>query len=433
MTPRKLQVAFAALLLLAIGGWWIAARRSPVTSGEASAADMPGMSGMTSKSSRPDSQSLTLTADEIRSFGVTFGTVEERALEPTVRATGLVVLDETRVAQVTSKVGGFVERLEADYSGQQVRRGQALYALYSPELVSAQEELLAAARLPGATGGTAVPGLPSGAADLLEAARRRLDLWGVSQGQIDAVLRRGAPQRAITFLSPLTGVVVEKQVVLGQAIESGQPLYTIADLSEVWVNAHLRESDAGAVAEGSRAEVEFAAFPGRPVTGQVSFVAPTLQGASRSVQARIAVPNPGGKLRPGMYGTVRISAPGWRALTVPSAAVVRTGERSIVFVDLGSGRLSAREVKTGRTAAGLAEVLAGLEPGQRVVTSAQFLLESESNLSEIMRSMMGQSGAGGMDGMDPGGAGGGHPAGHGEDKGADMRGVPGITMPGERR
>jgi len=430
MTPRRFLVALAVLLLVALGAWWAVERRAAALP---EAGDMPGMPGATSRSAVPGSESLSLTADQIQSFGITFGTVEERALEPSVRATGLVVFDETRVAQVTSKVSGFVERLDADYTGQQVRRGQALYALYSPELVSGQEELLAAARLPGATGRAAVPGLPRGEADLLEAARQRLALWDVSQGQLDAVLRRGTPQRTITFFSPVAGVVIEKQVVLGQAIESGQPLYTIADLRAVWVTADLRESDAGAVAEGSSAEVEFAAFPGQPVSGRVSFVAPTLQGASRSVQARIAVPNPDGKLRPGMYGTVRIAAPGRLALTVPSAAVVRTGERSIVFVDLRGGRFAAREVETGRATAGFTEVLAGLEPGQRVVTSAQFLLESESNLGEIMRSMMGQAGAGAMEDMDKGGDGGGHEGAHGEDKGADMRGRPGTTMPDERR
>jgi Cu(I)/Ag(I) efflux system membrane fusion protein len=308
-------------------------------------------------------------------------------------------MDERRVAQVTSKVGGFVERLYVDFTGRSVRQGQPLYTLYSPDLVAAQEELLAAARLP-AGGSTPIPGLPSGEADLLAAAERRLRLWDVSQSQIEQILARGTAERALAFYSPVTGTVLEKQIVRGQAIQPGQSLYTIADLSKVWVEMDLREADAGAVQPGAQAEVEFAAYPGRPVTGRVAFVAPTLESGSRALRARIEVSNGDNRLRPGMYGTARIHTPAGRALTVPTTAVVRTGERSLVFVDLLGGRFAAREVETGRTAGGLTEVLSGLEPGQRVVASAQFLLESESNLSDIMRSMIGQTGSAEMQGME---------------------------------
>jgi Cu(I)/Ag(I) efflux system membrane fusion protein len=402
MSPRRIVVALAALIVIGLGAWSLTRRDEPPRSAAAGG----GGDG-----------SVALTAEQIRSFGVTFGTVEQRDLEPSIRATGVVVLDETRVAQVTSKVAGFVERLDADYTGQEVRRGQALYALYAPDLVAAQEELLAAARLPGGGGVAAVPGLPSGEGDLLEAAKRRLRLWDVSEAQIAAVLRRGVPERTITFHSPVGGTVTEKHLVRGQAIEPGQPLYTIADLGTVWVEADLRESDAGAVAEGSRAEVEFAGFPGRAITGRVAFVAPTLQGESRSVRARIEIPNPGGRLKPGMYGTVRIGSRVRRVLTVPAASVLRTGERSLVFVDLRDGRLAPRAVEAGRTAGGYTEVFSGLKPGERVVTSAQFLLESESNLSEIMRSMIGQTGSGEMERM----------------PGADVRDMPGMNMPPERK
>jgi Cu(I)/Ag(I) efflux system membrane fusion protein len=219
--------------------------------------------------------------------------------------------------------------------------------------------------------------------------------------------------------------LLEKHVVQGQAVEVGQPLYTIADLTRVWLETDLREGDAAAVALGARAEVEFGAYPGRPLMGRVAFTAPTLEKESRALRTRIDLPNADGRLRPGMYGTVRIQTPGRRALTVPADAVVRTGERSLVFVDLSGGRLVARDVETGRTAGGFTEVLAGLDPGQKVVTSAQFLLESESNLSDIMRSMIGQTGSaemGSMEGMDMG-------AESGPDaKGADTRGMSQMPM-----
>ena len=423
MTPLRIVIALGALAAVGVAAWSLTRDQARAPAGITS----PGSAGSERMAGMSGDGSVSLTADEIRSFGVTFGTVEHRELNASVRATGVVVLDETRVSQVTSKVGGFVERLDVDYTGQEVRRGQSLYALYSPDLVAAQEELLAAARLSSGGGVTPVPGLPGTERGLLEATRRRLRLWDVSDRQIDAVLRQGAPERTITFYSPVRGTVTEKQVVRGQAIEPGQPLYTIADLSVVWVEADLRQSDAGGVAERSVAEIEFAAFPGRPVTGRVAFVSPMLQGESRSVRARIEVPNRDGRLKPGMYGIVRISTPGQRTLTVPAEAILRTGKRSLVFVDLRDGRLAARDVATGRTASGLTEILAGVEPGQRVVTSAQFLIESESNLGDIMRSMVGQTGSietGEMEMGDDSGSGG---------HGAEVRGMPGMNMPAERR
>ncbi|HEU0301396.1 MAG TPA: efflux RND transporter periplasmic adaptor subunit, partial [Longimicrobium sp.] len=327
--------------------------------------------------------------------------------------------DETRVAQVAPKFGGFVERLYVDFTGRAVRRGEPLLEIYSPELVAAQQELLVAARLQQTVGESSVPGVPAPSTDLVAAARQRLRLWDVPEAQIREVLRTGRVRRTVTLFSPASGVVVEKPVVRGQAVQAGQTLYTIADLSRVWVEAELREADAGTVREGSPATVEFAAFPGQPLAGVVSYLQPTLQAEARTLRARIVLSNPEGRLRPGMYATVRLTAPARTALTVPASALVRTGERTLVFVDLGGGRIAAQEVEAGRVTGEFAEVLSGVEPGQRVVTSAQFLLDSESNLGETMRSMIGTTGSadmGGMEGM--------------EDRGADMKGMP---MPPERR
>lgn len=386
-------------------------------------AGMQGMGGMPRMNMSSDG-SVGLTADQIRQFGITFGTVEQRPLSAEVRTAGTVTTDETRIAQVTPKFGGFVERLYVDFTGQPVRRGQPLLEIYSPELVAAQQELLVAARLQRTVGESSVPGVPAPAMDLVAAARERLRRWDVSDAQIREVLRTGRVRRTVTLFSPASGVVTEKQVVCGQAVQAGQPLYTIADLSRVWVQAELREADAGTVREGSPATVEFAAFPGRPLQGQVSYLQPVLQEQARTLRARIVLPNRDGRIRPGMYATVRLSAPERTALTVPASALVRTGERTLVFVDLGGGRLHPQEVETGRVAGDAAEVLSGLEPGQRVATSAQFLLDSESNLGEVMRSMIGQAGSGEMGGMQMG-----TPADTAM-KGADMRG---MKMPPERR
>ena len=366
--------------------------------------------------------SVQLTLDQIRQFGVTFGTAEERPLEAEVRTVGVVAPDERRIAQVAPKFGGFVERLYVDFTGRPVRRGEPLLEIYSPELVAAQQELLVAARLQETVGGSSVPGVPAPSTDLVAAARQRLRLWDVPEAQIREVLRTGRVRRTVTLFSPASGVVVEKPVVRGQAVQAGQALYTIADLSRVWVEAELREADAGTVREGSPATVELAAFPGRPLAGVVSYLQPTLQAEARTLRARIVLPNPEGRLRPGMYATVRLSAPSRTALTVPASALVRTGERTLVFVDFGDGRIAAQEVEAGRVTGDYAEILSGVEPGQRVVTSAQFLLDSESNLGETMRGMIGTTGPGdmgGMEGMEGM-----------EDRGADMKGMP--TPPGRR-
>jgi Cu(I)/Ag(I) efflux system membrane fusion protein len=376
---------------------------------------MAGMEGMDMGSGA----AIQLSADHIRQFGVTFDYVEQRVLQDEIRTVGMVNFDETRVASVTPKFSGYVERLHVDFTGRPVRRGEALVDIYSPELVAAQEELLLAAKLESSLEGSAVPGVPAGSSNLVRAARQRLRLWDISEAQIDRILESGRATRTLTLYAPVSGIVVEKNVLVGQAVQAGQSLYTIADLSEVWVEAELREADAGLVREGDAATVDISAFPGRPLRGRIEYVYPTLAQQARTLKARIALPNPEGRLKPGMFATVRLSAPGRTALTVPVSAVVRTGERQLVFVDMGSGRIMPQEVEIGRVAGSFAEVLSGLEPGQRVVTSAQFLLDSESNLAEVMKAMMSQmnvSDMGSMEGMDM--------------PGADMKGMP---MPKKER
>lgn len=419
LPPRRRNVVLIAgsLLVVVLGGWAIVSSGDDSGTGTGRMAGMAGTDGMTGMNMSGDG-SVVLTARQISDFGVTFGTVEVRMLETEVRTVGTVTFDETRIVQIAPKFGGFVERLYLGYTGQPVRRGQPVLEIYSPELVAAQQELLVARRLGRTLDDSRVPGVPAGSSDLLGAARRRLQLWDVSDAQIDEVLNTGRVQRTLTLYSPAGGVVVEKKVVSGQATTPGEALYTIADLSEVWVDIEVREADAASVRAGAGADVEFTGLPGRPFKARVEYVYPILQEETRSVRARVAVANSGGVLKPGMYATVVVHAPTRRALTVPASAVLRTGERNIVFVDMDAGRLMPHDVEIGRTTADLIEVLAGLEPGQRVVTSAQFVLDSESNLAEVMKAMMGQMGSGDMGNMK---------AMPGMDmKGADMKGMPGM-------
>jgi RND family efflux transporter, MFP subunit len=442
---RRIIVAAIALVLATSATWALSStlpsRQDPrgqtrpdgagVSTGSQSMAGMD-MGTMSMESGGSGDGSAHLSASQIREFGITFDTAKVRPLTAQVRTVGTVAVDETKLSQVAARFSGFVERLHVEATGEPVRRGQPLMDVYSPELLAAEQELLVAGNLERSLAGSTVPGVPTSTPDLVTAAKRRLQLWGISDAQIAEILRTGKPKRALTLYAPATGIVLQKNVVQGQAIQVGQTLYTIANLSAVWVEAQLREQDAGSVAVGSAATVQLAASPGRPMSGRVAYVYPTLEAQARTATARIVIPNPGGLLKPGMYATVTISTPSRSALTVPASAVVNTGERSIVFVDMGKGELMPHDVVIGRVAGNHAEVLSGLEPGQRVVTSAQFLLDSESNIADVMKSMIGQMGAA----QSP------HdeqmrettgPAKEGIVKDTPEAEMPGMTMPPERR
>jgi membrane fusion protein, copper/silver efflux system len=379
--------------------------------------DMPGMSSTSAGV-------VALTPKQIQQLGVTFGTVALRPLSNEVRTVGTVVINETRLAKVAPKFGGYVEKLFVNFVGQPVRRGEPLAAIFSPDLVAAEQELLVSARLSRTIGASSVPGVSGSSTDLLAAAKERLRLWDVSDAQIDEVLRTGRPMRTVTLSAPASGFVIDKKVVQGQSIQAGEELYTIADLSDVWVEAQLREEDAGRVEIGAAATLQFTSYPGRPFTGRVTYIDPILGEQARTVKARITVPNSDGRIKPGMYATVILSNATQSALTVLRSAVVQTGERALVFVDVGNGRLTAQTVRLGRISGDLVEVLSGLASGQRVVTSAQFLIDSESNLGEVMKSMIGMRGQGGtMTGMTT------EPTNAVDAKGADMRGMPGMSPP----
>lgn len=418
-TARTRYATIGLVLLVAIAAFMfvLRSRRAPGNqktaisdtkiAQSASGGAMAGMPGMATTTGG----TVRLTSGQLKQFGVTFGMVEMRTLATESRVAGVVTVDESRLAQVVPKFAGFVERLYVNATGQPVRRGQPLAEVYSPELVSAQQELLLAGQLQRDIGRSAVPGVPGSTTDLVAAARRRLQLWDIADAQIAEVLRTGQVRRRLTLYAPASGIVLEKKVMQGQAIAAGEQLYTIADLADVWVEVSLRESDAAAVRIGSSADIEVTGLPGRTLKGRVAYVYPTLDPTSRSVRARVVVTNTDGVLKPGMYATVRLTTPSRSALTVPTSALLRTGDRTVVFMDMRNGELMPMDVEVGRTAGEYTEVLSGLDAGTRVVTSAQFLLDSESNLGEVMKSMIGQMGAG--------------------DKasGGAMQDMPGMTMP----
>ena len=372
------------LVLIAITVRAVTSTQRATPDGSAAGKAPAGMASMqTSKNG-----AVTLSSTQVRQFGVTFGTAERRMLTNDVRTAGIVTADQTNLTSVTPRFGGFVERLLVNSMGQPVRKGQALATVYSPDVLAAEQELLLARSLDRTLSASTVPGVGGAPADLLTSVRRRLELWGVSSAQIDAVLRAGKPSPTVTLYSPATGVVTELKVMQGQAIQAGMPLYTITNLSEVWVDAEIREADAGLVRVGTNATLTFTAYPGKQYAARVGYIYPTVQDQARTIKARIVINNDSGALMPGMYATVDLTAPTRIALTVPSSAVVQAGDRSLVFVDAGDGKLIPHDVTTGRVAGDYTEILSGVDAGQRVVTSAQFLIDSESNLGEVMKSMI---------------------------------------------
>ncbi len=328
-------------------------------------------------------------------LGVTFEEARTEDLERTIRGTGEVTWDETRLSVVSLRFGGWAERLHADFTGRLVEAGEPLLEVYSPELVSAQEDLLAAARLAGTLASSRVPGSSDRGRSVVEAARERLRYWNVSDDDIRAVEESGEVQPHLTLPAPFTGYVVEKRIQAGERFESGSTLYRLADLSQVWIDVDVYERDLRFVHVGTPVEVEVAAYPGEPVQGEVAYVYPEVERDRRTARVRIELLNPAMRLKPGMYGTARARVVvAEDAVTVPRDAVMHTGERSLVFVAHGEGSYENRTIQIGAEAGGRTQVLSGLEEGELVVARAGFILDAESRL---MDAMMGQPGMPGME------------------------------------
>jgi Cu(I)/Ag(I) efflux system membrane fusion protein len=322
-----------------------------------------------------------LTPEQARAVGVTFTVVQRGPLTRTLRTLGQVVPAEPNLADITVKVDGFVEQLYVNATGTAVRRGQPLLTLYSPMLVAAQEELLAAKRLAAAVDSNDTDAWRN-AQVLVEASRRRLSYWDISREEIDRLERTGEVTKALALQSPVDGIVLDKMVVAGQAVMSGMRLYRIADLSTIWIEGAVFEQDLGLVRVRAPVSAQLIAYPGRTFTGHVSFVWPTVDDSSRSGRIRVAFPNPRGELRPGMYATLLLEAVVSRdAVNIPAEAVVQTGERNLVFVVGRSGALEPREVVLGARAGDRFQIDSGLAAGERIVASANFLVDAESRLT----------------------------------------------------
>ncbi len=387
-TKKQMVLSMAILVLAGAGVGFYSAWAAPAEQGGMEGHDHAAMGGGDGEEMNP----VQLTDRESRAIGVTFAAVERKRLDRRVRTVGTVQYDETRLATVNPKIDGWVERLHVDFTGAPVRRGQPLLEVYSPELVTAQEELILARRLADeATGERA----RRNAQDLLESARRRLAYWDIPDAEIQRIEEASEPSRTLTLRAPAGGVVVAKNVVEGDRITPGMDVYRIADLSTVWVEGEVFEKDLSLVTEGQPATVRFQAYPGQPFEGRIAYVYPTVSMESRTGRIRVELANPERRLRPGMYAEITIEAPGHHpVLAVPRTAVLATGEREVAFVRHDDGTLMPHEVATGLVAGDEVEVLEGLREGQRVVSSASFLIDAESNLGASMAGMEGMDHSG---------------------------------------
>lgn len=328
-------------------------------------------------------------------IGVKTMLVEERPMETVVRAVGRVDYNEQRVTHVNVRISGWVEELFVDYTGQAVQSGQPLFTLYSPDLVTTQDEYLLALRARERVNESPLPVVHEQANQLVEAARDRLRFWTMTEGQIDNLAKQKKAQTYVTIYSPVSGYVIEKTVFKGTFVQPDIRLYTIADLSVVWMNAEIYEYETPLVEVGQTATITFASYPGEQFHGRVSYIYPYVNKEARTVKVRLDLPNPDIRIKPDMYGDVLVNVDRGNKVTIPEQAVLDSGKQTLVFVVRGEGVFEPRPVKLGPRIGSYYEVREGVMEGDRVVTSGNFLIDSESKLM-ASTNMMGALGMGGV-------------------------------------
>jgi Cu(I)/Ag(I) efflux system membrane fusion protein len=329
----------------------------------------------------PGLATVQLTQEGIRLAGVQTAPAEEGRLARTIRTVGTVTADETRVQHFHTRVSGWVSKLYINFTGQFVKQGQPVVSIYSPELLASQEEFLRARETAARFAASELPEVRKGGDELLAAARRRLQLFDVPEEFIAELERTGTPQRNVTLLAHASGYVTSKGVFEGQQVDpSMMDLFTITDLSRVWIDAEFYEYEVSLLTLGQVATLTLPYDPSIRLTGRIAYIYPTLNPDTRTVRVRFDFANSNLKLKPGMFANVELDTDGAQGIVIPDSAVIDTGERQIAFVSLGGGRFEPRQVRVSVRSEGKALVLAGLARGEQVVIKANFLLDSESQL-----------------------------------------------------
>jgi membrane fusion protein, copper/silver efflux system len=390
--PKSLKPIGAGILAAAIasGGYWLwASNQSPNTAQQTET--MPGMDMPQEPiPERHNGHSSSgTTVDPVQLVGARTMIVESRRLVKKVRTVGVVAYDETRIANVYSKVDGWIDNIFVDFTGKAVRKGEPLFTIYSPDLVATQEEYLLALRGRETLGASSIKEIRAGAESLLEVTRQRLRLWDISEKEIEDIAATGKARRSLTVFSPVDGYVVKKDAVRGMRVMPDRELYTIIDLSSVWVNADVYEFELPQVRVGQKAAVSLSYASGQALAGRVAWISPILDEKTRTAKIRIELANANLTLKPEMYASVELAIDAGTKLAVPDEAVLDSGLRKIIFIDTRDGGFKPREVKLGGKYDGYYEVLSGLAKGEKILSSAGFLFDSESRLKEAMAAMSG--------------------------------------------
>jgi len=361
---------------------------------EAKKADDMDMKSLTMESIQKEGKMQEVTPGTVQIsperqqlIGVKIGTVEMTPLEKVIRTVGRVDYDEKRLVTISPKIGGWIEDLYVDFTGRFVQQGEPLLTIYSPELVSTQEEYLLALRAKKDLIKSPFPEVAGSGNSLAESAKRRLKLWDISDEQIKALEESGQPKKTLTLYSSFSGFVLEKAAYKGMNVMPGMVLFKLADLSVVWLYADIYEYELPFIRLGQQASIQLSYLPGENFTGKAIYIYPSLNPETRTAKVRFEIPNPHGKLKPEMYANVEIKVHLGRKLAVPEGAIIDTGIRQLAIVDKGSGYFEPREVKVGAKVDNYYEVIKGLKVGEKVVTSANFLIDSESKLKEAVGGM----------------------------------------------
>jgi Cu(I)/Ag(I) efflux system membrane fusion protein/cobalt-zinc-cadmium efflux system membrane fusion protein len=333
---------------------------------------------------------ISIDPGTMQSMGVRLGRVQRKQLIKYIRTVGSITYDETKIYTINTKYNGWIEKLHINFVGDEVKKGQHLFDIYSPELVTAQEEYLLALEQYRSLSNANYERIRESAERLLKASRTRLRYWDLTDEQIDEIARTGNVRKTITVYSPAAGVVIKKQAFEGHYVKAGEHQFEIADLSTIWVDVDVYEYELPWVRKGMQAEMELAYIPGKRFKGRVLFIYPFLEPKTRTAKLRLAFFNPGYELKPGMYANIYLkSVIAKKSLVIPQEAVIDSGIRKIVFVSVGKGKFQPREVNIGLEGnENEFQVLDGLKAGEEIVLSAQFMLDSESRLREAIQKML---------------------------------------------
>jgi RND family efflux transporter MFP subunit len=392
---RKWLVLLTVLILVAASisiFFYLRNRPKPVPT--PTSVDLPTQTSATT-SEMPET-AFKISPEKQQLIGVQYSTVEYQSISKSLRAVGKVAFDETKMSRINPKIEGWIENVYVDFTGKLVRKGQPMLSIYSPDLVSTQEEYLLAIKGRRQLGESPFPEAVNFSESLVRSARRRLELWDISEAQIRELEKRGTPTRTMTLYAPTSGFVTTRNAFPRQRVTPETELYAIADLSKVWVIADIYEFEAADIKLGQPATVTISSYPGRAFSGKITNILPQVDNATRTLKVRVELANKNFALKPDMYADVFLSISYGTRLVVPQEAVMDSGSEQLVYVSLNDGYFEPRKVQVGAKVDNKFIVLAGLNEGERVVTSGNFLVDSESKLKSAAGGM-------GMPGMDMGG------------------------------